>query len=93
MGIKRTIWRHEVPDTPKEIRMELPRAARVINFDYHPDGSLCLWEIHKVEDSNVLETRHFRVLGTGDAEEVWPDHYLGTAIKRPIAYVLHLFEV
>lgn len=91
--MKRTIWKHKVPDTPKEITMNLPRACRIINFDFHPDGSLCLWEIHKIEDNEVLEARRFRVLGTGDIEEVWPDRYLGTAIKYPHAYILHLFEV
>jgi hypothetical protein len=93
VGIKRTIWRHEIPDIVEPVIVPLPRAAVVIHFDIKADGTLHLWEIHKPEDEQVLVTRRFQLLATGQPAEVWPDHYIGTAMKPGADYVLHLFEV
>lgn len=83
----RTVWKYPIKfgDT---IELIMPFGAQILKFDTQ-DGVLMIWAL--VYDSVALQTRRFRLVGTGHPLPDYGLVHIGTCFHGP--FVWHLFEV
>ena len=85
----KTIWKYPIHITD-EIRLEMPMGATVLDVQMQ-GSSLCLWAL--VDTHKPLETRRFRIFGTGnpfDLDDEWAWGFIATVQVSP--FVWHIFE-
>ena len=89
---KYTVWKFPLEYSEEIIELQLPEQARIIHTD-HNNGKPCLWAL--VKPNNPLETRKFRILGTGQ-ECTLKDSaqliYIGTLKGLGGGLFVHIFE-
>lgn len=84
--MSQTVWKYEFKIVDGLQSREWPEETHSLSVEAQ-NGRLCLWAL--VDPAKPLETREFRVIGTGFP--IPPDHeYVGTAQITP--FVWHLFE-
>jgi hypothetical protein len=84
---KRTVWKFTAPVTDK-FAISMPSGAKLLSAGVQ-GNNLCIWAL--VDPEGGLETRNFRLAGTGHpiTEHV---HFLETIQMHDGALVFHLFE-
>jgi hypothetical protein len=84
-----TIWKFQLQIVDC-IEVDMPRGAVVLCVQVQ-SGTPCLWCL--VEPSNKIETRKFRIYGTGHPiERNIPRIYIGTVQVGGGSLVFHVFE-
>jgi hypothetical protein len=83
----RAVWKYTLPMASDEADILMPIGAEVLAVG-NQGNNLCLWA--RVDPEAELETRRFRVRGTGlpGAE----GEHVGTVLLYNGALVLHVFE-
>jgi len=76
--------------TSKDLELELPAGAKILQAKFATDGSLCLWAV--VTPGSETVHRYFKVLHTND--EVDDDlQYINSASNASGFNTVHVFEV
>jgi hypothetical protein len=88
----RQVWKYELP-LADEIRLELPLGSKILHFGNQRDRP-CIWALVSTDQKGTGEYR-FRLAGTGHEirENMNQLEYIGTALFKRGALVLHLFEL
>jgi hypothetical protein len=86
--MKRTIWKFPLR-VDDHVAIEMPMASKVLCVQVQL-GTPCLWAL--VYPDAKMETRDFRVIGTGHPIERDPGDYIGTFQLNGGALVFHVFE-
>ena len=87
--MRQTIWKFPVT-VEDEFSVPMPPGAKVLSV-HMQHGEPCMWAIVN-SDSEVRETRHFCVRGTGHRLTGVEGRFVGTFLMREGALVFHLFE-
>lgn len=86
--MSKSVWKYEI--IPSDvIRIEMPVDAKVLFVAVQYDRP-CLWA--EVDVDAPIETREFRVYGTGHRLPDDPGRYLGTFIMNQGTLVFHVYE-
>jgi hypothetical protein len=65
---RKTVWKYEIPLLADEFRLEMPKGADVLHVSTQ-FGTPQMWVEVKLENTKDMETRKFRVVGTGHEYE------------------------
>lgn len=94
MKTDKVIYKYPVTITDR-FKLELPVGAEVLSVQSQ-HGQPMMWVLHDREPDTAVESKAFRVLGTGHQivtyNEDYNLRYLGTAICSGDSLVWHVFE-
>lgn len=85
-----TVWKFEL-HLDDFVRLEMPKGAKILHVGEQA-SKIYLWTL--VDPDATLETRMFRVAGTGHPlHSINPDKYVGTVVGHLSRFVWHVFEI
>ena len=85
---QRRIWKWTLAVTDKQ-SLQMPKGAKILTVQ-EQGGMPQLWAY--CDPTEPLETRTFRIVGTGNPIDQDPGDYIGTFQMRDGALVFHVFE-
>lgn len=84
----KTIWKFPF-EIQEEVTIGMPRDAQILAVQVQ-DGVPCLWAL--LFSTNPMETRRFRIYGTGYQVESYAANYVGTIQMEGESLIFHVFE-
>ena len=85
----KVVWKYEF-EIEDEIEIKMPVGAKILKVTTQ-NGNPVLYALTD-DDFYRVESRQFRLLGTGHKINVYPGEYIGTFMIRNERLVFHLFE-
>jgi hypothetical protein len=85
--IMKTIWKYDVPIDDNDTEILMPSGAKILHVTIQMPHIITFWAI---VNNSLLETRTFRVFGTGQEIPDEYNYYLGTIMDKQ--FVWHLLE-
>jgi hypothetical protein len=85
----RAVWKFPIPLGPDEFTVQMPAGAVPLTVQWQHDGPQ-MWALVKTDEP--LESRAFRIAGTGHPIEASVKGYIGTFQMTGGSLVFHIFE-
>lgn len=83
-----TIWKYVLP-IEDNIEIDMQIGAKILHIDNQQE-EVCIWAL--VNPDEDIETRRFRIYGTGHPVESERDKYIGSAMLRNSSLGFHVFD-